>query len=348
MTSIQNVTSLKSVKKPDLVKMYLDLQAKNVAHDIDESQELIHLRGQVAKYRDADFTKEFEFKNNVEFTETECEKYNVFCEQHKLSDDENECFCELMYSGMPYKTCEKTMLVVRRSNCELIHLRSEVAKYHEAQSYLLAGGPNAEAFETRLIEMKKENEHLKEENEQLKSKLECEDDGYPVSEWFRSKLDFHIKYHFTNEGGEYYKPLKYLSETPDNLDELIYGTLEKLKKENEKLKGELDHSTITEVRSARNMLMTELNKVKKENEKLEDRIGDLENEIDHELYTQEQVEQEVEEKVAELKKEIEELKKNTVPKEILFTERIAHKELKESHNNTKRKLENFIHAFNQM
>jgi len=47
------------------------------------------------------------------FTETECEKYNVFRKTHKLSDDEEECFIELMYEGMPYKTCEKTLIEAR-------------------------------------------------------------------------------------------------------------------------------------------------------------------------------------------------------------------------------------------
>ena len=210
MTSIQNVTSLKSVKKPDLIKMYLILQETNT---------------------DAD--------GNVSITPK-----------------------------------------------ELISLRSEVAKYHEAQSYLFAGGPNAEAFETRLIEMKKENEQLKEKIEELEKEVS-----------------------------------------------LINS---------EEMKNE-----------------EELAVIKKENEQLEDKIGDLENEIDHELYTQEQVEQEVEEKVAELKKEIEELKKNSVPKEIIFAERSAHKEratemtrvtilLNEKHKNMKKKLEDFTQEFNQM
>tara|TARA_R110002167_G_scaffold2568_5_gene12970 strand:+ start:966 stop:1196 length:231 start_codon:yes stop_codon:yes gene_type:complete len=53
-----------------------------------------------------------------DFTDTECEKYNVFFEQHKLSDDENDCFIELMYSGMPYKTCEKTILEARAKHSE--------------------------------------------------------------------------------------------------------------------------------------------------------------------------------------------------------------------------------------
>tara|TARA_R110000772_G_scaffold28201_13_gene71264 strand:+ start:907 stop:1119 length:213 start_codon:yes stop_codon:yes gene_type:complete len=47
------------------------------------------------------------------FTETESEKYTLFYRTHKLSVDENECFIELMYAGMPYKTCEKTLLEAR-------------------------------------------------------------------------------------------------------------------------------------------------------------------------------------------------------------------------------------------
>ena len=109
----------------------------------------------------------------------------------------------------------------------------------------------------------------------VKMDVECEDDGYPVSDWFTSKLNFHIKYHFTNEGGEYYKPLKYLSETPDNLDELIYGTLEKLKEENEKLKEDLRKHKV-----AYNGASEERNEVKKENEKIKKTLVKFRNDND--------------------------------------------------------------------
>ena len=73
--------------------------------------------------------------------------------------------------------------------------------------------------------------------EELKEHLECEEDGYPTSDWFKEKLDFHIKYHFTNEGGEYYENMKDLKEKPNCLDDLIYGSLERIREENKKLKG---------------------------------------------------------------------------------------------------------------
>ena len=72
---------------------------------------------------------------------------------------------------------------------------------------------------------------LVEEIEELKEHLECEEDGYPTSDWFKEKLDFHIKYHFLNEGGEYYEALKDLKEKPNCLDDLIYGSLERLQEE---------------------------------------------------------------------------------------------------------------------
>jgi len=72
---------------------------------------------------------------------------------------------------------------------------------------------------------------LKEENKELKEHIECEEDGYPCSNWFSDKLDFHIKYHFTNEGGEYYEALKDLKEKPRCLDDLIYGSFERLQEE---------------------------------------------------------------------------------------------------------------------
>jgi regulator of replication initiation timing len=80
---------------------------------------------------------------------------------------------------------------------------------------------------------------LKEEIEELKEHIECEEDGYPCSNWFSDKLDFHIKYHFTNEGGEYYENLKDLKEKPYCLDDLIYGSFERIKEENAELKKEL-------------------------------------------------------------------------------------------------------------
>ncbi len=79
---------------------------------------------------------------------------------------------------------------------------------------------------------------LKKENQELEEHLECEEDGYPTSDWFKDKLDFHIKYHFLNEGGEYYENLKDLKEKPNCLDDLIYGSLERLQEENKKLKEE--------------------------------------------------------------------------------------------------------------
>ena len=71
---------------------------------------------------------------------------------------------------------------------------------------------------------------------ELKEHLECEEDGYPCSTWFSEKLDFHIKYHFCNEGGEYYETLKDLQEKPNCLDDLIYGSLERIREDNKKLK----------------------------------------------------------------------------------------------------------------
>ena len=88
-------------------------------------------------------------------------------------------------------------------------------------------------YNTRM----KREEELKEENKKLKEHLECEEDGYPTSDWFKEKLDFHIKYHFTNEGGEYYENMKDLKEKPNCLDDLIYGSLERIREENKKLKG---------------------------------------------------------------------------------------------------------------
>jgi len=111
---------------------------------------------------------------------------------------------------------------------------------------------------TSMKKLKEENEKLREEIEtlqyqydmaiqidnkeisELKEHLECEKDGYPTSDWFKEKLDFHIKYHFTNEGGEYYENMKDLKEKPNCLDDLIYGSLERIREENEKLREEIE------------------------------------------------------------------------------------------------------------
>jgi hypothetical protein len=85
------------------------------------------------------------------------------------------------------------------------------------------------------------NDEIKKENEELKKHLECEEDGYPCSGWFSDKLDFHIKYHFCNEGGEYYECLKDLKEKPNCLDDLIFGSVQRMKEENEKLKDMIEN-----------------------------------------------------------------------------------------------------------
>jgi len=72
---------------------------------------------------------------------------------------------------------------------------------------------------------------LTEQNKKLQEQLECEEDGYPTSDWFTEKLDFHIKYHFTNEGGEYYDALKDLKEKPKSLDDLVFGSLNRLQEQ---------------------------------------------------------------------------------------------------------------------
>ena len=104
---------------------------------------------------------------------------------------------------------------------------------------------NRDMDESEKYDWKKKYHHLNSrfialENieKKLKEHLECEEDGYPTSDWFKEKLDFHIKYHFTNEGGEYYENLKDLKEKPNCLDDLIYGSLERIREENEKLKEE--------------------------------------------------------------------------------------------------------------
>ena len=51
-----------------------------------------------------------------EIKEEDCEKYRKFRKLHKLSDDEGELFIDLIEQGMPYKTCEKTLLEARVKN----------------------------------------------------------------------------------------------------------------------------------------------------------------------------------------------------------------------------------------
>ena len=54
----------------------------------------------------------------MSFTDEECDMYTIFWEQNELSDDECACFIVLKGSGMPYLTCEKTILEARRKAVE--------------------------------------------------------------------------------------------------------------------------------------------------------------------------------------------------------------------------------------
>ena len=53
-----------------------------------------------------------------EIKEEDCEIYFKFSELHDLSDEESELFIDLIEQGMPYKTCEKTLLEARVKNVE--------------------------------------------------------------------------------------------------------------------------------------------------------------------------------------------------------------------------------------
>ena len=128
--------------------------------------------------------------------------------------------------------------IERDSGCEEnAKLRKENEKLYEKYGKLLKEYEElhedccSRMNKEQEAEVMKENKKLKEEIEELKEHLECEEDGYPTSDWFVDKLDFHIKYHFLNEGGEYYEALKDLKEKPNCLDDLIYGSLERLQEE---------------------------------------------------------------------------------------------------------------------
>ena len=88
-----------------------------------------------------------------------------------------------------------------------------------------------------------EKEDLGKYIEELKEHLECSFDGYPVSNWFNEKLDIHIKYQLSNEGGEYYECVKHLGASiPTCLDDIMYDDnmgYYALTKEIEKLKSDM-------------------------------------------------------------------------------------------------------------
>ena len=128
-----------------------------------------------------------------------------------------------------------------------------------------------------------ENKKLKEEIEELKEHLECEEDGYPTSDWFVEKLDFHIKYHFLNEGGEYYEALKDLKEKPNCLDDLIYGSLERLqeefkeKEETFKYQSDMEKQCHNDDIDKKQQVIDEL---KDENEELKEENNKLKEEVE--------------------------------------------------------------------
>jgi cell division protein FtsB len=128
-----------------------------------------------------------------------------------------------------------------------------------------------------------ENAKLRKENEKLKEHLECEEDGYPTSDWFKEKLDFHIKYHFTNEGGEYYENLKDLKEKPNCLDDLIYGSLERLqeefkeKEETFKYQSDMEKQCHNDDIDKKQQVIDEL---KDENEELKEENNKLKEEVE--------------------------------------------------------------------
>ena len=111
------------------------------------------------------------------------------------------------------------------SNTEIIPGMTEVMDYIKKQE------EEIKDLNNRLMTCKMSIAIRDTEIKELKEHLECEEDGYPTSDWFKDKLDFHIKYHFLNEGGEYYENLKDLKEKPNCLDDLIYGSLERLQEE---------------------------------------------------------------------------------------------------------------------
>ena len=114
----------------------------------------------------------------------------------------------------------------------------KVKEEHKEKMEQLVG--EVQQYEQQLHgeeELKKEIKKLEKELDEV---TKCEEDGYAVSKWFREKLDFHIKYHFTNvEGGEYTDLLLELEEKPECLDDLIFGSMLNMKDKIKKLQSKV-------------------------------------------------------------------------------------------------------------
>jgi len=157
------------------------------------------------------------------------------------------------------------------------HANTNLGKENKELKEDITNHPDFEEIATDWYERhnwmvdKDEFTELQEENKELKKHLECEEDGYPISNWFREKLNLHIKYQFTDEGGEYYEQLKDLKEKPNCLDDLIFDSLERIKEENKKLQEKVQEgvSVCEGAKQSMEEMFEEIIKLKEESEEME-------------------------------------------------------------------------------
>tara|TARA_R110000824_G_scaffold203146_1_gene387496 strand:+ start:288 stop:881 length:594 start_codon:yes stop_codon:yes gene_type:complete len=164
--SIYTKTSLKSVKKEDLVEMYLELQGKynDVQMDVDESQEIKKLREDLRKHKVA-YNGASEERNEVKKENDKLKKT-----QEKLMNDddmhrekwiksraygiklekENEKLKAELYRPCGQYECNDNQIVIHKQKEEIEKLEKDIR--HHKLAYRGAD---------------EENEKLKEENEKL-------------------------------------------------------------------------------------------------------------------------------------------------------------------------------------
>ena len=143
--SIHTKTSLKSVKKEDLVEMYLELQGKynDVQMDDDENVELKELKEDLRKHKVA-YNGASEERNDVKKENDKLKKT-----QEKLRKENDKLKAELYRPCGQYE-CNDNQIVIHKQKEEIEKLEKDIR--HHKLAYRGAD---------------EENEKLKEENEKL-------------------------------------------------------------------------------------------------------------------------------------------------------------------------------------
>ena len=202
-------TSLKNVKKGELVEMFLNLQSQSWGWDGSDYNDVIVFAMNVhnfvyrTKYDDPGIVSSFDFdaiikemeKDEKELKEGSVPKEILFAERSNHRSEmvkitEGRLLFEKRNNELKKKVKDLNELLIIneegfenvlkvRTNIakgEIDDLKAEVAKYHAVQSLLLCEGacPNSDGFEAKIVEMKKDIVNLKDEIETMEYTIENE------------------------------------------------------------------------------------------------------------------------------------------------------------------------------